>query len=398
MVVELDRLPTFLEWFEWWFAWLKKVAGQWYAALLRVWLRKDLGGRYGRANAFKEKACPECGSPAALRKGSRKRVVEVPRLGKTELERPYVRCRDCGRSWAPYEKETGLAPRRRYQRRGLLRPLEALCEMSYAKASRCYPESPSPMTLWRFVGAQQPPLEPARAKHGTCVMDATLVPGDGPRGQMAVGVAHMIQRGPIHYGRLTFTRQVVATTAGPEVKLRGALEGQRIDTLLHDGRIDMRYAVRRPARCRWHVPHRVTHVLREDRVLGRRTKQEAASLRKILFSMTDPKRAAQRLKKWADKRKKEMPLTWRFLTKAIPELIRPVADPDAYVVVSTSPIEREMREINRRMENGSHWTIAGAEAFLRHHQVARHEPKRYQEWLLEEPTTNGAPKQKESRA
>jgi hypothetical protein len=49
--------------------------------------------------------------------------------------------------------------------------------------------------------------------------------------------------------------------------------------------------------------------------------------------------------------------------------------PEAFVVQTTAPAEREMRELNRRFENGGQWTQAGAENLLRWHQIYRHAPK-----------------------
>lgn len=382
LIVELDKLPTFFEWFEWWIEQLKELGVHVYTAMLERMLGNELGTRYGRSNVLLRKVCPSCGSREASRKGMRPRQVVIPRLGSLKVKRPYVECRDCGRSWAPYDEEMGLVARRRYHAPALMRPLLALCEMSYAKAARFYPESPSAMTLWRFVQSEQPPIDRAQAGDGTCVVDATLVPGDGPRGQMPVGVAHMIQRDVPRYGRATLKRRVVAVVAGEEEMLRDALQGQEIDTLLHDGRIVMNEVARRPARCRWHIPHMVQgYTLNQDRILGARRKALGAQLRRLIFTATDADTAIVRLNAWCDALFTPEHVTWRFLKRAMPELLRPFRYPEAYTVVSTSPVEREMREINRRMENGSHWSRSGAEALLKHHQIARHHPERYKLWL-----------------
>lgn len=376
------RLPTLFEWFEQWFSWLEELAKRWYAALLRQAMLRELGPRYRSGNAFKRKACPSCGSHRAIRKEWRARTVEVPRIGGVRVTRPYVGCRDCGRSWAPYDEEMGLAPRRRYQRWSLLRPLRALIDMSYARAAKCFPESLSPMTLWRFVQRHQPPLHRAAPDDGTCVLDATLIPGNGPRGQLAIGVAHMIRRSEPRYGRPALQRRVVAAVAGAEKQLVAALRGQKIDTLLHDGRIEMRRVARRPARCRWHVPHMVeTYTLFRDGIKGRMRKRIGDELRKLIYSLRDPDTAAAELRAWTDTYFTSEHVTWRYLRRAMPELLRPLQYPDDYTVVSTSPLEREMREINRRMENGSYWSVSGAQSFLMHYQIARYDPERYRSWL-----------------
>lgn len=393
-----DELPSFFEWFDLWFEALKKIAVEWYEALLRLRLKRDLGKRYGRENRFSERQCPECGCRRASRKGSRPRQIEVPRLGRCSVRRPYVECRECGRSWAPYDEQMELEPRRRYQGASLLRPLHALLKVSYASASRLYPESPSPMTLWRFVQRHQPPLRSASPKDGTCVVDHTYIPGDGPRGQMPIGVAHTVNRGPDRYGRATLRRGVVAAFVGGESRMRSALRRQNIDTLLHDGALSMRGIAQRPARCRWHVPYTVeNHTLYKDGIKGERRKELAEELRELVYKTDQPRYYAGRIFAWLDLLDfDETSLTRRFLERAVPSLLRPLREPQAYTVVSTSPIEREMREVNRRMENGSHWSEAGAENFLQHHQVQRHEPRRYTNWI-KTTATGGAQKQKVSQ-
>jgi len=158
-------------------------------------LRKELGpcGKVG--NGFEEDCeveCPRCGSGAAYRKGTRPRTMEVPRLGAVEVERPYLECRVCGRSYVPYE--AGAPERCRYAQEALRRPIEATMETSYRRGAEAYPESPSARTLWRIVNEGPPPTpeeeeapldadaEALRGPERTCVADATRIPAreEGP--------------------------------------------------------------------------------------------------------------------------------------------------------------------------------------------------------------------------
>jgi hypothetical protein len=95
---------------------IQKRARRLFTTLCRAWLQvrlaEDLGPRYTRGQAFPEGdlqespqapppgtlQCPECGSRRARHKSWRSRQVAVPRWGKTTVERPCLRCRDCGRS------------------------------------------------------------------------------------------------------------------------------------------------------------------------------------------------------------------------------------------------------------------------------------------------------------
>lgn len=55
--------------------------------------------------------------------------------------------------------------------------------------------------------------------------------------------------------------------------------------------------------------------------------------------------------------------------------------PEAFCVESTAPAEREMRELNRRFENGGQWTRLGAQNLLQYHQLCRHAPERWAQWF-----------------
>lgn len=137
------------------------------AAELAARLKRELGPSGQSGNRFEGTgglACPDCGSGAANRKSWRDRTVEIPRLGDVEIKRPYLRCRNCDRAYAPYD--AGLPDQRRYGWEGLRRPLEATLETSYRRGEEAYPESPSRSTLWRRVQERQPALEEGRFEEG----------------------------------------------------------------------------------------------------------------------------------------------------------------------------------------------------------------------------------------
>jgi hypothetical protein len=52
-----------------------------------------------------------------------------------------------------------------------------------------------------------------------------------------------------------------------------------------------------------------------------------------------------------------------------------------FAVQTTAPVEREIRELNRRFENGGQWTRSGAENLLQWHQIYRHDLERWARWF-----------------
>jgi YgiT-type zinc finger domain-containing protein len=187
----------------------RALVGKAAEAKLTDRLRKELGPRGTEGNGFGEDCgveCPRCGSGAAYRKGTRPRAVEVPRLGTVEVERPYLECRQCGRSYVPYE--AGTPERCRYGQEALRRPIEATMETSYRRGAEAYPESPSERTLWRIVNEgppetseedseEQAPLgadaEAVRAPERTCVADATRIPAREEEVQHSLSIAHAVE-------------------------------------------------------------------------------------------------------------------------------------------------------------------------------------------------------------
>ena len=288
-------------------------------------LREELGPCGKAGNCFEEDCgaeCPRCGSEAAYRKGTRPRTVEVPRLGRVEVERPYLECRQCGRSYVP--DEAGAPERRRYGQEALRRPIEATAlrrpieatalrrpieattETSYRRGAEAYPESPSARTLWRIVNGGPPPTtkeegpldadaEALRAPERTCVADATRIPareeGQDRQVHHSLLIAHAVEpdgtgvdRAGGAGGRPALKRQPVAGRVGSETRLREALSEARVPTLVTDGQMDASGVADRCGRCRWHLPRSVRHLLYNDDVSGDRNKKLIGEVRSLAYT------------------------------------------------------------------------------------------------------------------
>ena len=368
-------------------------------------LREELGPCGKAGNCFEEDCgveCPRCGSEAAYRKGTRPRTVEVPRLGTVEVERPYLECRQCGRSYVPYE--AGTPERRRYEQEALRRPIEATMETSYRRGAEAYPESPSARTLWRIVNEGPPPTseeegpldadaEALRAPERTCVADATRIPAREEDAQHSLSIAHAVEpdgtgvdRAGGAGGRPALKRQPVAGRVGSETRLREALSEARVPTLVTDGQMDVSGVADRCGRCRWHLPRSVRHLLYNDDVSGDRNKKLTGEVRSLAYTdYANPIAAQATLTRWAAVRRQEAPQAAGHVERAAPQIgVYARSDPSPtmeFAVETTAPVEREMRELNRRFENGGQWTRSGAENLLQWHQIYRHDSKRWTGWF-----------------
>ena len=386
----------------------RTLVGKVAEAKLTDRLRKELGPRGTAGNRFEEACeveCPRCGSGAAYRKGTRPKAVEVPRLGTVEVERPYLECRQCGRSYVPYE--AGAPERRRYGQEALRRPIEATMETSYRRGAEAYPESPSERTLWRIVNEGAPetteeaseedskedaPLEAdaeaMRASERTCVADATRIPAREEDAQHSLSIAHAVEPdrtgGP--GGRRALKRRPVAGRVGSETRLREALSEVSVSTLVTDGQMDVSDVADRCGRCRWHLPRSVRYLLYNDGVSGDRNQQLTGEVRELTYTdYANPVAAQTTLTRWAAVRRQEAPQAAGHVERAAPQIgVYARSDPPpsaGFAVETTAPVEREMRELNRRFENGGQWTRSGAENLLQWHQIYRHHSKRWAGWF-----------------
>ena len=378
----------------------RALVGKVAEAKLADRLRKELGPRGTAGNCFGEDCgaeCPRCGSGAAYRKGTRWRTVEVSRLGTVEVERPYLECRQCGRSYVPYE--AGAPERRRYGREALRRPIEATMETSYRRGAEAYPESPSARTLWRVVNEGPPPTteeegpldvdaEALKAPERTCVADATRIParegipareeGQDRQVHHSLSIAHAVEPDETGGagGRPALKRQPVAGRVGSETRLREALSEVSVTTLVTDGQMDVSSVADRCGRCRWHLPRSVRHLLYNDDVSGDRNKKLTGEVRSLAYTdYANPIAAQATLTRWAAVRRQEAPQASGHVERAAPQIgVYARSDPPPtmeFAVETTAPVEREMREQNRRFESGGQWIRSGAENLLKWHQIYR---------------------------
>lgn len=386
----------------------RRLVGPGVHAQLTARLHNDLGPRGASGNEMDDAAsssspaeasddtakCPACGSGAAYRKGTRSRTVEVARLGAVEIERPYLECRACGRSYTPYA--AGLPDRRRYAQPAMQRPIEATLETSYRRGAEAYPESPSARTLWRILQegpASAPvPLEPdaEAAQQGTCVADATRIPARGNEAQHSLSIAHAI--GPDSDGstsassRPALQRHPVSARVGPETRLREAMREVPVSTLVVDGKMNMTGVADCTGRCRWHLPRSVRYLLYNDAVKGALNEQLTREVRQLAHAdVANPVAARVAFTRWAAVRRPVAPQAAGHVERAAPQMAvyagTKRADAPRFNVETTAPAEREMRELNRRFENGGQWTRSGAENLLQWHQIYRHHPERWADWF-----------------
>lgn len=141
-------------------------------------------------------------------------------------------------------------------------------------------------------------------------------------------------------------------------------------------------------RCRWHLPRSIRYGLYNDDVSGDFNERLSGSLRSLVHSQFPNGVAAREaLTRWAAACRLVAPQSATTVERAVDSIAIYAERPEAFTVETTAPAEREMRELNRRFENGAQWTrareseIPSAENLLRWHQVYRHAPDQWTDWF-----------------
>lgn len=253
--------------------------------------------------------------------------------------------------------------------------LRRVVEMSYRKAADGDPSGPSAGKLHRMVQKTEPTEGPDQAQ--TAVVDGTDVPAWRSEGQVSLSVAHQVGPAEENPGQSKRPprrkRRLLAVSAGDEAAIKPLLEPLDIKGLIHDGKLDLSSSADYVGRCRWHIPYTVRYLFYKDGIKGQDNKTRVENLREHMWDTTE-------ISQWLA-RNRDAEAASGHVQASLPALQQMDTCPEAFTVQTTSHVEREMKELNKRFENGGGWTTSGAQNLLWLHQLNRHEPKRFTETI-----------------
>jgi len=311
--------------------------------------------------------CPRCGGTALIRKGWRSRVLRTSR-GSLHLEVVQMRCKACGRTFRPANAVVGLPFERRFLDELVEKAIGLGIQMPFGRASRIMKallaDAPSPEGLRGQIAARAAALSPCDdVADKTVLVDSTRVKaGDNPRGS-AVHLAITAVVGPEVAGRPTIDKRLVHLHVGDSEGLRQRLLELPIERLVHDGGINLEACARRVQRCRWHLVHQLEHYLWQDglKVAHRRLYQDR--LQAMLWHNSP--RAPVALDGFIKELQHDgFRQSAEHLKNAQPQTFTWQSD-KGFAFTTTAPLEREMRELNRRADVGARWTNRGIENVLK---------------------------------
>jgi hypothetical protein len=110
--------------------------------------------------------------------------------------------------------------------------------------------------------------------------------------------------------------------------------------------------------CEWHLGHTLDHLLLLDRVRNEQRKKDVAQLSRTLTGPLDER--AKAYTAFTDSLA-HGPRAQRMLRRSAAQVLYETRRPER----TTSVIEREMREINRRTDVGVRWSVTGVDNLLR---------------------------------
>ena len=349
-------------------------------------LESVLGAKWSKeAQGEAPWSCPECGATQGFsRRGSYPRVLRKTSVGRISFELRQVTCRHCGHTFSPFPDALDLEPYQVSTTEFRAKAVEVACQTSYARTSRYMrdlagvPVSATAVHQWAQERGAKVTFDVQNANGKPLILDSTKVlAGDKERGAL-LNLGLTIQSRYQSHGRPRLDVSPVCFGVGESWKETGqGLDQANPDRLVFDGdEVIRRWAEETlpdtpKQRGIWHLVRQLYWPLWRDGLC----KQESDPwLRRLGQLLYHPEHTLQETKDELNRMTRELSQQGRdeavaYLVGAAPHAFTYRERPDGIfsdedgrqpqAIKSTSPVERQMREINRRTDVGVRWSIPG---------------------------------------
>lgn len=310
--------------------------------------------------------CPDCAGNIIIRKGWRKRHLKTSR-GSFKLVVLQTSCKSCGRTFRPLNELIGLPFSRRFLDEFVEKGIRVAVDLSFAKASRIIKSLTrcpiSAEAIRQKLHAKAAGLKLDNNVCGkTVLVDSTKVKSGKKMRGSPVHVAITAHKGPKRAGRPSIEKRLLHLHVGGSGKLRKCLKRIGAQNLVHDGFENLADCATNVQRCSWHLVHQLKYYLRQDGVCYRSRPRYQNSLKTILW---DPEKGPKQLKTFIKELQNNgLKQSATHLRHAEHEAFTWTND-SGFTYRTTSPLEREMRELNRRADIGVRWSDQGVESVLK---------------------------------
>lgn len=310
--------------------------------------------------------CPSCGADRIIRKGWRNRVLVTSR-GKIRLLVMQACCKACGRVFRPLNDILGLPFTRRFLDELVEKGIKLGTQFSFARSANAIRELTSGSIS--AEGIRQKIAERARSIElpddvlgQTVMVDATKAKAGSKERGVPIHLAVTAVPGPFVAGRPSIVKKLVHLHAGGIKPLRARLKELSPDIVVHDGGDDLTGCAKHVQRCLWHLPHQLGHYLWQDGMAHKDRGFYQDHLKTILWTGDNRKQRYDQFVK--DLESSGFRTSAGHLKAAENEAFTFLKAP-GITYSTTSPLEREMRELNRRADVGVRWSTPGVENVLK---------------------------------
>lgn len=372
---------------------LEQLLGELLMEAQMAWLAQVQEGR-------QEMVCTGCGVVHAgtggwTLRGRRWRRLKTS-VGEISLPLVQVTCGVCGGTRAPGAELMGLEARQGMTEALEQRALERVYETSYRRSvgalASCAGVGMSASTLHRVVQRRAKQLELSADPAAEVVLaDGTKVRA-GKRAEleelrMAVQVVAREERGHRPRARLRLLGLEVGLGGWPRVMKPAP--GTKV--VVTDAERPVRAHVRdrypgaRHQQCEWHIGHSLNWSLRVDGVKVQERKTRRAELGRILWGKGPVEERRRQYDAFIEALEKS-PTSQEQLRQARPYILFEPASKER----TTSLMERQMREVDRRAWVGARWSSSGLGNLLRLSFARTHNPDDYRRLWRSDPAPNSA--------
>jgi len=336
-------------------------------------------------------ACSGCGSRCGFRRRgfrSRPRTVTAA-CGRIAFRVAQVECLSCGRRFAPALGLLGLRAHQRRTERVTELAAGLACEVAYAKASSLLAELAGVAVSARSIRRDVMVLAPERLGPELSEVPVLLLDSTGERAgakrngvdlNLAIGLVARRRLG----GRVAVSARLLGATLDEHWSaMAELLAGLRPGLILTDGEEELAGAVARlfpgvpTQRCLFHLARGLRYAIWRDggmKGFQDRFVTELAQLLNDAYATADLATARAAYRDLIDALDQAgAPKAAGYLLIAEPEVFTFLTHPQAgrllfghkgRAEIATSVLERVMRELNRRTDNGTRWSIEGLRALL----------------------------------
>ena len=368
-------------------------------------LGQVLGPKWADASQGKAPwVCPQCQSRQRFkRRGSRPRVLRKTSLGRVPFKLRQVTCCRCEETFSPFSAWFGLEPYQVSTTEFQAKAVKVACQTSYGRSVQHLHAlahvkiSATAVHSWAQSKGPQVSFDAERTNDHPLLLDSTKVRAGGKKRGCRLNLGLSIQRRCWVNGRPQLKVYPVCFGVDESWSKTGrALAEARPARLVFDGDEELIFWLEETLpdvlkqRGVWHLINQLYWPLWEDGLTKAEAKIWMGRLGRIIYHPEyDVQRSRTELEGLITQlHRKGLSSAAGYLEAAAPYVFTYREHPDGMffherrlepcAISATSPLERQIREINRRTDVGIRWSVPGVRNLIGLDLVRRFDPEQWQ--------------------